>query len=151
MLWNDSGYFDNAAETKPLLYLWSLGIEKQFHIVWPLLLWWIRTLSKQSEGDHVKVFQEQLKRTIQSLRDHSKKVIVIMQIPELDYDISRCLAGRPIKITRVVARCEVPVGKPNCISRSTRTISIPRSQVKPASMYGTRLPISVTTEDAFRY
>ena len=39
LFWNESGYFDNAAETKPLLHLWSLGIEEQFYIVWPLLLW----------------------------------------------------------------------------------------------------------------
>src|SRR5260221_3072358 len=26
MFWNESGYFDNAAETKPLLHLWSLGV-----------------------------------------------------------------------------------------------------------------------------
>jgi peptidoglycan/LPS O-acetylase OafA/YrhL len=39
VLWNESGYFDNAASTKPLLHLWSLGIEEQFYIVWPLLLW----------------------------------------------------------------------------------------------------------------
>jgi peptidoglycan/LPS O-acetylase OafA/YrhL len=40
MLWRESGYFDNLAETKPLLHLWSLGIEEQFYIVWPLLLGW---------------------------------------------------------------------------------------------------------------
>lgn len=39
IFWNESGYFDNVAETKPLLHLWSLGIEEQFYIVWPLLLW----------------------------------------------------------------------------------------------------------------
>lgn len=39
LFWNESGYFDNAAETKPLLHLWSLGIEEQFYIIWPLLLW----------------------------------------------------------------------------------------------------------------
>lgn len=38
-LWNEAGYFDNSGETKPLLHLWSLGIEEQFYIVWPLLLW----------------------------------------------------------------------------------------------------------------
>ena len=37
--WNEAGYFDNSAETKPLLHLWSLGIEEQFYIVWPLFLW----------------------------------------------------------------------------------------------------------------
>jgi peptidoglycan/LPS O-acetylase OafA/YrhL len=39
VLWRESGYFDNSAETKPLLHLWSLGIEEQFYIVWPLVLW----------------------------------------------------------------------------------------------------------------
>jgi peptidoglycan/LPS O-acetylase OafA/YrhL len=38
-LWSESGYFDNSADTKPLLHLWSLGIEEQFYIVWPILLW----------------------------------------------------------------------------------------------------------------
>jgi len=38
VLWRESGYFDSSAETKPLLHLWSLGIEEQFYIFWPLLL-----------------------------------------------------------------------------------------------------------------
>jgi peptidoglycan/LPS O-acetylase OafA/YrhL len=38
VLWNEAGYFDKAAATKPLLHIWSLGIEEQFYIVWPLLL-----------------------------------------------------------------------------------------------------------------
>lgn len=38
ILWRESGYFDNSAETKPLLHLWSLAIEEQFYIFWPLLL-----------------------------------------------------------------------------------------------------------------
>ncbi|TGK44556.1 acyltransferase family protein [Leptospira andrefontaineae] len=32
-------YFDAAAELKPLLHLWSLGIEEQFYIFWPLTLY----------------------------------------------------------------------------------------------------------------
>lgn len=39
ILWNESDYFDNASETKPLLHLWSLGIEEQFYFIWPILLW----------------------------------------------------------------------------------------------------------------
>ncbi len=45
-LWGEAGYFDNAAETKPLLHLWSLGVEEQFYLLWPLALWvlWKRQL-----------------------------------------------------------------------------------------------------------
>src|SRR6266404_1663715 len=36
--WFHSGYFAPASQTLPLLHLWSLGVEEQFYIAWPLLL-----------------------------------------------------------------------------------------------------------------
>lgn len=36
--WREAGYFDASAASKPLLHLWSLAIEEQFYIFWPLLL-----------------------------------------------------------------------------------------------------------------
>ena len=42
VLWGESGYFDSSSETKPLLHLWSLGIEEQFYIFWPILLLFFR-------------------------------------------------------------------------------------------------------------
>ncbi len=39
VLWKETGYFDNAASTKPLLHIWSLGVEEQFYLAWPLLIW----------------------------------------------------------------------------------------------------------------
>lgn len=37
LLYAQSGYFDTQSATKQLLHLWSLGVEEQFYIVWPLL------------------------------------------------------------------------------------------------------------------
>jgi peptidoglycan/LPS O-acetylase OafA/YrhL len=37
-LWAEADYFDRLSEVKPLLHLWSLGVEEQFYILWPLLL-----------------------------------------------------------------------------------------------------------------
>jgi len=37
-LWMQSGYFDSDSVTKPLLHIWSLGVEEQFYIVYPAIL-----------------------------------------------------------------------------------------------------------------
>jgi peptidoglycan/LPS O-acetylase OafA/YrhL len=39
LFWSEAGYFDAAAQQKPLLHLWSLGVEEQFYMLWPLALW----------------------------------------------------------------------------------------------------------------
>lgn len=41
LFWSETGYFEPAARLKPLLHTWSLAIEEQFYIVWPLALAWI--------------------------------------------------------------------------------------------------------------
>ena len=38
LFWRESGYFDTAAELKPLLHTWSLAVEEQYYIVFPLFL-----------------------------------------------------------------------------------------------------------------
>ncbi len=37
-LWLQTGYFDSDAVKKPLLHLWSLGVEEQFYILYPPML-----------------------------------------------------------------------------------------------------------------
>lgn len=34
----ESGYWDASAELKPLLHLWSLGVEEQFYLFWPAFI-----------------------------------------------------------------------------------------------------------------
>ena len=36
--WLEAGYFDVDADRKALLHMWSLGVEEQFYLFWPLLL-----------------------------------------------------------------------------------------------------------------
>lgn len=42
VLWRNTGYFGPDAATKPLLHLWSLGVEEQFYLVWPSVMVWTR-------------------------------------------------------------------------------------------------------------
>jgi peptidoglycan/LPS O-acetylase OafA/YrhL len=45
LFWKKSGYFDTAAELKPLLHTWSLAVEEQYYMLFPLflmLLWKLR-------------------------------------------------------------------------------------------------------------
>jgi peptidoglycan/LPS O-acetylase OafA/YrhL len=38
VLWRQSGYFEGAAELKPLLHVWSLAIEEQYYFILPAML-----------------------------------------------------------------------------------------------------------------
>jgi peptidoglycan/LPS O-acetylase OafA/YrhL len=38
LFWRESGYFDARASLKPLLHLWSLGVEEQFYLTWPIVI-----------------------------------------------------------------------------------------------------------------
>lgn len=38
LFWKESGYFAAAAELKPLLHTWSLAVEEQYYVLFPLLL-----------------------------------------------------------------------------------------------------------------
>ena len=38
LFWLESGYFDTAAELKPLLHTWSLAVEEQYYVFFPIAL-----------------------------------------------------------------------------------------------------------------
>jgi len=39
LFYKSTGYFEAAAEWKPLLHTWSLAVEEQYYLIFPLLLW----------------------------------------------------------------------------------------------------------------
>jgi peptidoglycan/LPS O-acetylase OafA/YrhL len=38
LFWLESGYFDSSTELKPLLHTWSLAVEEQYYILFPIFL-----------------------------------------------------------------------------------------------------------------
>jgi len=45
--WGESGYFDTDAELKPLLHTWSLAVEEQYYILFPLLLMLLHRIGRK--------------------------------------------------------------------------------------------------------
>jgi peptidoglycan/LPS O-acetylase OafA/YrhL len=41
LFWRESGYFASATDLKPLAHTWSLAVEEQYYLLYPLLLLWV--------------------------------------------------------------------------------------------------------------
>ena len=53
--WRDTDYFSRLADEKPLLHMWSLGVEEQFYVLFPLLLVLIARYSRNAVAIWVSV------------------------------------------------------------------------------------------------
>ena len=47
LFWREAGYWDTASELKPLLHTWSLAVEEQFYLLFPLFLMMMWRLRKR--------------------------------------------------------------------------------------------------------
>ena len=48
LFWQESSYFAASAEFNPLLHTWSLGVEEQYYILFPIFLWMVWRWRKKS-------------------------------------------------------------------------------------------------------
>lgn len=44
--WSIESYFDTSASMKPLLHTWSLGVEEQFYLIWPITMFLLSKVNR---------------------------------------------------------------------------------------------------------
>jgi len=53
--WKNTGYFDTSSELNPLIHMWSLGVEEQFYIIFPIILLYSFKLIKNNTRNFLLV------------------------------------------------------------------------------------------------
>ena len=86
---------------------WHLYINgTRFHQTYDRL--WAIGIIGENERHNAFVFSTQIKKTVDFLNESGKRIIIMKQIPELNFNPVRCLASRPFASGKSVEKCEVP-------------------------------------------
>ncbi|SFV35617.1 acyltransferase family protein [Hyphomicrobium facile] len=75
----NSGYFDPYAEVHPLLHTWSLGVEEQFYIIFPLLLMAVFKWRRAGLGTFIwLLFAGSLALSVVRLEEHPQSTFYLL-------------------------------------------------------------------------
>ncbi len=134
--WRTTNYFDGANEEKPLLHTWSLAVEEQFYLIFPIALmafWWAWTRWKKAQADRIL-------GTTNHTNLHEK---VDPPITQIDTDKNK-QAG-----ARLAGQSGAAFSKPSAsqLARDSENTSLIRSAETPSSLPATSYPPPATSPD----
>jgi peptidoglycan/LPS O-acetylase OafA/YrhL len=111
--WNQAGYFDTGAETKPLLHTWSLGVEEQFYVLFPAVLYLLHTRSRRLLLIFVAVLAVvSLAASIWAVRDAPSAAFYLLPFRtwELMFGAILALAAFPVPQSMVIRDVLAAIG-----------------------------------------
>lgn len=109
LFWVESGYFDTASELKPLLHTWSLAVEEQFYLLFPIVLLLGRWLGRLWLWALVLALAGLSFATAQVLLDHDTSAAFYL-LPARAWEllagalVALVLQGRPLPRARGLAQ-----------------------------------------------
>lgn len=118
-LWKEAGYFDTASEQKPLMHLWSLAVEEQFYLLYPLLVisaWRLRLnvipiilfLCLLSLGLNVSGIEKNPVKTFFVPQTRFWEILAGSALAYLEFFKKSLLASRPHKQSLHSESCSTP-------------------------------------------
>jgi peptidoglycan/LPS O-acetylase OafA/YrhL len=74
----ESGYFDNSADSKPMQHLWSLAVEVQFYLTLPMFLWGMFKLKLKGSIGLALLMVFSLSLNLYFVRSHENEVFFLL-------------------------------------------------------------------------
>ena len=102
---NEAGYFDSAAEYKPLLHLWSLGIEEQFYLACPFITALVFRYGRRTFLWGVVIVLASFAINMVTIRAHSAAAFYMPFSRVWELVLGSCLASQPPILGRLYKTC----------------------------------------------
>ena len=97
------GYFDVASDLKPLLHTWSLAVEEQFYIVFPLVLTLLASRFKHWRLALFSVLLISFGLSVWAVAQHPEKAFFLLPMRAWELLAGAMLAVAPVSKTRLTS------------------------------------------------